>query len=66
MTLGECPMCQRKAVMLEEHHIVEAPDENGKAPTIGLGTDCHDMHEKYRNYLKDICHINIDRTKENS
>jgi len=65
MHIGECPMCQKKAVELEEHHVIEAPDKNGKAPSIDLCTDCHDKHEKYRNYLRDICNINIDKTKEN-
>ena len=63
MHVGECPMCQKKGVELTEHHVVESPDENGKAPSIDLCNDCHDKHEKYRNYLRDICHIDIDRTK---
>lgn len=29
-----------------------------------VGGDSHDKHEKYRNYLRDICHIDIDRTKK--
>jgi hypothetical protein len=63
-TIGSCPMCQKKGVRLTEHHVVEAPDEDGKAPSIDLCEDCHKMHEKYRNYLRDECHINIDRTKK--
>ncbi len=63
MHVGECPMCQKKGVELTEHHVVESPDENGKAPSIDLCNGCHDKHEKYRNYLRDICHIDIDRTK---
>jgi hypothetical protein len=63
-TVGSCPMCQRKGVKLTEHHVVEAPDENGKAPSIDLCEECHKMHEKYRNYLRDECHIDIDHTKK--
>lgn len=62
-TIGSCPMCQKKGVKLTEHHVVEAPDENGKPPSIDLCEECHKRHEKYRNYLRDVCHINIDRTK---
>ena len=68
MTLkGECPMCQKKGIELTPHHVVEAPKEHwidGKAPTIGLCADCHPKHELYRNYLRDIVHIEIDRKKE--
>ncbi len=62
MHKGECPMCKAKGVELQEHHIVEAPDESGKPPSIDLCKECHKKHERYRNYLRDICHINIDRT----
>ena len=64
---GECPICQKKGVELREHHVIEAPKEhwkNGKAPRIILCADCHLNHERYRNYLKDIVHIEIDRKKE--
>jgi len=64
MHIGECPMCQKKAIKLTEHHIVEAaPDKDGKPHSIDLCPECHELHEKYRNYLRDICHIEIDRTK---
>jgi len=63
MHVGECPMCQQKGIELTEHHVVEAPDDAGKAHSIDLCRDCHDKHEKYRNYLRDICHIDIDKTK---
>ena len=65
---GKCPMCQTKGVKLTEHHIVEAPKKyysaSGKPPSIDLCSDCHTKHEKYRNYLRDISHIEIDRRKE--
>ena len=60
--IGKCPMCQTKQVELETHHVVESPDESGKARTIGLCHECHLKHERYRNYLRDECGINIDRT----
>jgi len=66
---GICPMCQTKGVTLTEHHVVEAPKEkyldNGKPPSIDLCPKCHVNHEKYRNYLRDICDIEIDRRKTN-
>jgi len=55
-------MCQKNGVKLTEHHVVEAPKEhweNGKAPLIDLCTDCHPKHERYRNYLRDICYFQI-------
>ena len=64
---GKCPLCQKKGVDLTEHHVVEAPKEhwaNGKAPRIGLCIDCHEVHERYRSYLIDIAHIEINRKKE--
>jgi len=67
---GKCPMCQEKGVKLTEHHVVEAPKEKysatGKPPSIDLCSECHQKHEKYRNYLRDISHIEIDRRKINN
>jgi len=64
MHIGECPMCKTKGSKLTEHHVVEAPlDDTGKPHSIDLCPDCHEKHEKYRNYLRDMCHIEIDRTK---
>ena len=60
--IGECPLCKNKKVQITEHHVVEAADESGKAPSIGLCYDCHVQQEKYRNYLKDVCGIYIDKT----
>ena len=60
--IGKCPMCQTKQIELESHHVVEAPDESGKARTIGLCHECHVKHERYRNFLRDECGIDIDRT----
>ena len=61
-------MCQKKGVELTEHHVIEALkkyySENGKPPSIDLCPECHVKHEKYRNYLRDISHIEIDRRKE--
>ena len=60
--IGKCPMCGTKQVELTEHHVVEAPDESGKAPSIQLCNECHVKHERYRNYLRDECGIDIDKT----
>lgn len=62
-SIGECPMCQTQKIALTEHHVVEAPDENGTAHTIDLCEKCHLAHERYRNYLKNVCGIDIDKTK---
>jgi hypothetical protein len=62
-SIGACPVCQTQKITLTKHHVVEAPDENGKAYTINLCKSCHDTHEKYRNYLKNVCGIDIDKTK---
>jgi len=56
-------MCQNTGVDLQDHYVVEDPDEKGQPHVIGLCSDCHDKHEKYRNYLRDMCNIKIDRTK---
>jgi len=63
-------MCQTKGVVLTEHHVVEALkkyyDKNRNPPSIDLCKECHVKHEKYRNFLRDISHIEIDWRKENS
>ena len=67
---AECPMCKTRGITLTVHHVIEAPmkhwSEFGKAPTIELCSDCHKKHEKYRNYLRDISKIDIDRKNDNS
>ena len=67
-TKGVCPMCKTKGIELTEHHVIEAPkkyySETGKAPSIDLCSDCHGKHERYRNYLRDIAHIELDAKKE--
>ena len=60
--IGECPLCKIKKIQITEHHVVEAADESGKGPSIGLCNACHVQQERYRNYLKDVCGINIDKT----
>ncbi|MDA7952561.1 MAG: hypothetical protein MPJ05_01885 [Nitrosopumilus sp.] len=62
MTKGECPICREKGVDLTVHHVVEAPPSGGRPPSINICRDCHDMREKYRNYLRDRCHIDINRS----
>ena len=60
--IGSCPMCKTKQIELTEHHVVEASDESGKVHSILLCSDCHLKHERYRNYLRDECGIDIDKT----
>jgi len=55
-------MCRQPQMSLTEHHVVESPDESGKPPRIHLCENCHKLHERYRNYLRDKCGIDIDRT----
>ncbi|MDA7941049.1 MAG: hypothetical protein MPJ06_00885 [Nitrosopumilus sp.] len=62
--LGRCPMCDEKKMRLTEHHVVEAPPDTGETPSIHLCEDCHTKHERYRNYLRDTCGIDIDRTRQ--
>lgn len=57
-------MCQRQKLNLTEHHVVEAPDESGEVTRIFLCNECHVLHERYRNYLKDICGVDIDNAKK--
>jgi len=62
--IGKCPMCGTKPIELTEHHVVEAPDESGKIHSVPLCNACHVKHERYRNYLRDECGINLDKTSK--
>jgi len=55
-------MCGTKQIELTEHHVVEAPDTSGKIHSIPLCRDCHIKHERYRNYLRDECGIELDKS----
>lgn len=58
--IGECPICGKKGTQLTEHHVVEAPlDENDNTPSIAICKPCHVLHEKYVNYLRDKCSIDL-------
>ena len=61
--VGKCGICNSPGVELTEHHVVEYLDKEGRTPKIDLCRDCHDAHERYRNYLRDECDINIDQRK---
>lgn len=59
--IGKCGLCGSQGVELTEHHVVEYVDEKGRTPKIVICRNCHDTHEKYRNYLKNNCKIDISR-----
>ena len=63
VTVGICPVCNDKGVVLTEHHVVEAPnDEEGRVRVIMICQKCHDNYNLYRNALIKL-KIEIDRTK---
>jgi len=62
--IGECRLCGTQKVELTEHHVVEYLDENGRTPKVVICKSCHDLHEKYKNYLKNNCGIDINRKKK--
>ena len=62
--IGECRLCKTQKVELKEHHVVEYLDKEGKTPKIMICEDCHLKHEKYKNYLKNVCGIDIDRKNQ--
>lgn len=64
--IGKCGICGYNKKPLEEHHVVEAPLEmynENKPPSTPICAECHLQHEKYRNYLRDECGIEIDTKK---
>jgi len=62
--IGECRLCKTQKVELTEHHVVEYLDKEGKTLKIMMCLACHETHEKYKNYLKDVCGIDIDRQNQ--
>jgi len=49
---------------VEEHHVVEYLDSENRTPKIDMCGECHDQQEKYKNYLKNVCGIDIDRNNQ--
>jgi len=62
--IGECRLCKTQKVKLKEHHVVEYLDREGITPKIVICEDCHGKQEKYKNYLKNVCGIDIDRKNQ--
>ena len=52
--IGLCGLCKTQKVELKQHHVVEYLDREGKTPKIMICESCHQKHEKYKNYLKEI------------
>ena len=64
LRIGECRLCKTQKVELTEHHVVEYLDKEGKTLKIMICLVCHETHEKYKNYLKDVCGVDIDRKNQ--
>ena len=62
--MGECGICKTQKTELEEHHVVEFLDDEKRTPKIYICGACHGQQEKYKNYLKNVCGIDIDRKNE--
>ena len=62
--MGSCGICGKQKTELEEHHVVEYLDSKKRTPKIYTCGKCHDQQEKYKNYLKNVCGINIKRKKK--
>jgi len=59
--VGACGICNKQKTELVEHHVVECRDSEDRTPKIYICGECHDQQEKYRNYLKNDCGIDLDR-----
>ena len=62
--VGQCGICGKQKTELEEHHVVEYLDDEKRIPKIYICGECHDQQEKYKNYLKNACGIDIDRKNQ--
>jgi hypothetical protein len=62
--LGSCGICGKQKTELEEHHVVEYLDSKNRTPKIYICGKCHGQQEKYKNYLKNVCGIDIKRKKK--
>ena len=62
--MGSCGICKKQKTELEEHHVVEYLDEQGRTPKIYICVECHHNHENYKNYLKDVVGIDIVRKNQ--
>ena len=61
---GACGICNAKGTELEEHHVVEYLDDKRGTPKVFICSKCHLQQERYKNYLRDDCGIDIDRRNQ--
>ena len=61
VNVGKCGICGTPKIEFTKHHVVEYEDIQGRTPKIDICKKCHDQQEKYRNYLKNFCGIDIVR-----
>jgi len=59
--VGPCGVCGTQKIELTEHHVIEYLDKESRIPKIYICGNCHLQQEKYKNYLKNVCGIDIDR-----
>ncbi len=59
VNVGKCGICGTPKIEYTKHHVVEYEDSQGRTPKIDICKKCHDQQEKYRNYLKNVCDIDI-------
>ena len=62
--VGGCGICGKQKTEREEHHVVEYLDSENRTPKIYICGECHDQQEKYKNYLKNVAGIDIDRKNQ--
>ena len=66
VNVGKCGICGTPKIEFTKHHVVEYEDIQGRTPKIDICKKCHDQQEKYRNYLKNVCDIDIVRKNQSS
>jgi len=64
VNVGKCGICGTAKIEFTIHHVVEYLDDKGRTPKITICKKCHDQQEKYKNYLKNVCDIDIDRKNQ--
>jgi len=64
VNLGKCGVCGTPKIELTKHHVVEYLDHENRTPKIDMCGKCHIQQERYKNYLKNVCGIDIDRKNQ--
>jgi len=62
--MGNCGICKKQKTELTEHHVLEYLDSENRTPKIYICGECHDKQEKYKNYLKNVVGIDINRKNQ--